>query len=196
MEESKRITEDILAEAQKKAKEILDAAKKEAESILQAAEISGREEKENLVSAGKAKGQRLFREKVMAARLESRRQLLLRREELLLSVFQEAKKELEKFVASKNYVNWMEKELEKAGEELGKQLEVEVRKEDMRILEELRKTLEKKGIEVRIGSAINCLGGFRARTPDGKMMMDCTFERKLERVGEEARLRIAKVLFG
>jgi V/A-type H+-transporting ATPase subunit E len=196
LEESKRIIEDILVEAEKKARGILESAKKEAEGILQAAEISGREEKENILSAAKVEAQQRFKEKVMAARLENRHRFLLRREELLQRVFQEVKGKLEEFSKSKDYANWMEKELEKVIKELGGyEFEIEARKEDFKLLERIRENFRKKGIEIRIGSPIVCIGGFRVKTSDGRMVVDSTFERKLERVGEEARVRVAKVLF-
>jgi len=196
LEESKKIVEDILAEAERRAGEIIGSAKREADSIVQAAQISGREEKENLLSVAKVKAQQRFKEKMMAAKLESKRHFLLKREELLQRVFDEVRKRLEEFAESGDYASWMEKELEAAVAELDtRELEVEVRKEDLKLLEKLRQSFKKKGVEIKIGSPIVCLGGFRAKTLDGKMAIDLTFERKLERLGDEAKTRIARVLF-
>ena len=188
--------EVILAEAERKAEEILESARKEEESLLQGAKISGREEKENILSQGRARAQEVFRERLMAARLESRRRLLLKREEILLQVWEEARRRLKDFAGSKEYADWMERELERAGAELGAELEVEVREEDLRLLERLRENLRRKGLKIRAGSPIRCMGGFRARTPDGKLLVDQTFERRLERLGEETRAKIARILFG
>jgi len=196
LEESKRIVEVILAEAERKAGEILESARREAESLLQGARISGAEEKENILRQGRIKAQELFRERLMAARLENRRRFLLKREELLLRVWEEVRRRLKDFAGSREYADWMERELERAGAELGAELEVEVREEDLGLLERLRENLRRKGLKIRVGAPTHCSGGFRARTPDGKLLVDQTFERRLERLGEETRAKIAKAMFG
>lgn len=195
MEGSKRIVEDILAEARKREREILESAEKETQTILQAAEISGREEGENLLKQGRKRAEEVYREGVMAGRLESRRHVLERRERLLREVFQEARKKLQEFTASKGYAEWMQERIEEAASVLGRELLIEAREEDLGLLDRLRPRLRERGVEIKVGSPIRCLGGFRASSPDRRMQLDQTLDGRLERLGEEARIKVARVLF-
>jgi len=195
LEGTKRIVEDILLEARRKEREIIESAQKEAQTMLQAAEISGREERENLLAGGRKRGQELYRERVMAARLEARKHVLERRERQLQGVFEEARRRLQEFSASKEYAEWMGKKIEEVAGTLGSEIVIEAREEDLKLLERLRPRLRERGIEVKIGPPLKCLGGFRASTPDGRLQLDQTLDGRLERLGEETRIRVARVLF-
>lgn len=196
MERTKVIVEDILLEAKKKAQEIVERARKEADVILQSAEVSGREEAEAKIRETKQRAEQLRRERLMREKLETRKKVLEKRENILNSILEEAKKELMEFSRSKQYQKWIEKEIEAVAEELGGEFVVDVREEDRGLLERLLPKLRGRGMSVQLGSTIRCLGGFVARTKDGREMIDCTFDARISRAWDDLRIKVAQILFG
>ncbi len=188
MEGSKRITEDILSQARGKGKELEEAAKREAQTIVHAAEIAAKEDLERRLAEAREKGKQLLREKVMKEKLALRKEILELREQLVGEVMEEVRRRLQEFTKTQAYREWLKRKLSEALSVLGKGAVVRMNPSDAKLARRLI-----RGIKVE--ADLQTIGGFKASSSDGKLLLDETFESRIRRRFEDLRVEVARILF-
>jgi V/A-type H+-transporting ATPase subunit E len=192
------IVQDIVQEAKKKAEEILERARREASSLLKGAEEEGRKAGEELLERAREEGRLLYGERVARGRVEARKELLAKKEELVEEVFRRAEERLKKHVSSREYERDLLRMTVEACRRLGsEEVVVEASARDLERLKgvegELKKRLE--GIRLSFGKPVETLGGVRVRSADGRVELDETLESRMRREREALRVAVARILF-
>jgi vacuolar-type H+-ATPase subunit E/Vma4 len=82
----------------------------------------------------------------------------------------------------------------------GDSFRVSANRKDLEILGESKAEIEgmlgSPGRRMIIGDALDCIGGVRVSDPDGKVVLDRTYESRMRRVKPELRSKIAQILTG
>lgn len=196
------IADEILKEAEEKSQEIIGAAKKEAKTIIEAALFRAREEEAAALNEAKMEGRRIYEEMIAAGKMKARKQILHRREELINSVLEQARRELESYVQTKGYEEDLVRDAISSCQKLGSdRVVIQANERDLKILERAKVAIEskisegQKVVEVSFGPPIQTMGGLVAVSQDQKVVVDNTFEARLKREFDSLRIEIAKVLF-
>lgn len=82
------IVDEILKEAREKTAQLMEAAQNEARSILNRARLAAREEMEREMREAKTRGEQVYRAMLAEGRLKAKKEILLKREELVSEVFE------------------------------------------------------------------------------------------------------------
>jgi V/A-type H+-transporting ATPase subunit E len=194
---AKLLAGEILSETKREAEKIIEAAETERKTILEAAKLSCKEEEFQALQKARAEGERI-REQILAeGRMRARKGTLQKREELINEVFKEVNLALKKYTSSKKYERDLIELAKVACEGIGSQ-EVRLRtnRKDLKLLEKRTAELsERLGKSISLGEPIEALGGVKAETPDGKVVVDETLDSRFKRIQERLRVEIAKILF-
>jgi V/A-type H+-transporting ATPase subunit E len=192
------IVQDIVQEARRRAEEILERARKEASSLLREAEEEGKRRAEELLGRAREEGRLLYEERMARGRVEARKELLAKKEELIEEVFRRAEERLRKHVSSREYERDLLRMTVEACRRLGsEEVVVEANAADLKRLREMEGELRKRleGIRVSLGKPVEALGGVRVRSADGRVELDETLESRMRREREALRVLVARILF-
>jgi V/A-type H+/Na+-transporting ATPase subunit E len=206
-----KIISHIDADAEKEISEILRKAQAEADTITKTAQEKATRESEKILSNGKRiaslEGQKIIAE----TRINVRRKRMDAQEEAIAASFEEAKKALEELAEKGQRNSFMYKDIvfrliTSASEIVaGNKLELVFNQRDSKtfnkkMLEELTTFVKNKiGREISLAlshDTIQCLGGVLVRDLDNQVEVDQTLETKLDRLKENLRVDVAKILFG
>ena len=122
-----------------------------------------------MIQSGVAKIRRTESEKVIRAENDMKKEILSRREEIIDSVFSEAKKELEKFAGSEEYKVWFDKKLSLALNDTGDG------KKTVYVTDRDIEAAKKSGGEVLAVCDPSFLGGVRVVNSDLGIIADYSF---------------------
>ena len=122
-----------------------------------------------MIQSGVAKIRRTESEKVLRAENDMKKEILSRREEIIDSVFTEAKKELEKFAGSEEYKAWFDKKLSLALNDTGDG------KKTVYVTDRDIEAAKKSDREVLAVSDPSFLGGVRVVNSDLGIIADYSF---------------------
>lgn len=193
---------EVLKEADKTAEEIISSAKSEASTILNAAKFTAKEEEESRLKEARAEGKRAFDEVLAKGKMQAKKEALQRREEMINQVFKGAEKELEKYVKLESYKKSLVKIVVSAGKKLGsKDIVVLANRRDLSLLKKSEQGITrglsagKEKASVTFGEPIQAIGGVVAKSADGRVEVDETFDGRMKREIEALRVKIAKILF-
>ena len=192
------------------AKEILESAEKEAEALILRAEAQA----EKILEEARKKAERRYnsiiresRERMKAEEmqlnsifeLEAKNKLLKVKEELIKEVYDEALNRLREYVLTEDYVNCLLRLISEASGRIPSgELEIRLNERDYsRITEKQLLDLSKNiGVKlIKSEKRIRCIGGVVVASPDGKIVIDNTFEIRLNSLKGSLRAKIAKILF-
>jgi|Deesub1362A_J573_1020465.scaffolds.fasta_scaffold00005_5 V/A-type H+-transporting ATPase subunit E len=187
--DSKAEVENILKEAKKQASEIVEEAEEKAktieEEILRRGERDAEQEKLRIVAN---------------AKLKSRKMILDGKEEVISEAFSKAREILQDIGASDKYYDVLRDLIKEAAVSVGdKEIILLARKEDHKILTKnfLKKLSKELDCQLALDSTpIKTMGGVVCRSKDGRIEVDNTLETRLERMKEDLRPKVAKILFG
>lgn len=191
-EEGEKERERILNEAKEKAKKIIEDAKAEAERSKKRA----MEEEERRAETEK-------RRIIQTARLEARRKKWIAQEEMIKEVMNKAVEKI-KEVKEKGFGEYKYDEILRnlikvsAMSAGGGDLEVILSEEDARFiskkdLDEISKDL---GASLTLSEErVKSIGGVIVRTKDGRIAVNNTFEKRLERLSDAIRDKVAAIMF-
>jgi len=198
------LSEQILADARKKAERIVKRAKRDAARIMEEAEREGEKAAENLLAETEQEAEAEFRRLTAGIPSMKARKMLAAEEKILESVMDEAMERLrERFDADP--AGHMRSLLLGAVFEMPEdEMVVEVCERDRGIL--TAEFLEKIAAEVRDRQgrrvqfelpeeAADISGGVIVRAKSGRTIYDNSFEARAKRLREELRRRAAAVLF-
>lgn len=131
------------------------------------------------IQSGVAKIRRTESEKVLRAENDMKKEILSRREEIINSVFSQAKEELSKFSESEEYRVWFDKKLSLALEGTGEG------KKSVYVLEKDKKEAEKSGEKVVVVNEAGFIGGVRVVNDDLGIIADYSFGEELSEAKED-----------
>lgn len=131
------------------------------------------------IQSGVAKIRRTESEKVLRAENDMKKEILSRREEIINSVFSQAKEELLKFSESEEYRVWFDKKLSLALEGTGEG------KKTVYALEKDKKEAEKSGEKVVVVNEAGFIGGVRVVNDDLGIIADYSFGEELSEAKED-----------
>jgi V/A-type H+-transporting ATPase subunit E len=206
-----KIVSYIQAEAEKEISEILLTAQTEAAKIKQAAQEKADQEVERILSNGKRLASLEEQRMLAETKIDVRRKRMDAREEAINSSFSEAKKVLEALAAKGKQDHFDYKDIlfnliASASEVVaGDRLELVLNHRDRKTFD--TKTLKEVGelVKQRTGRSISLvladepmqfLGGVVVRDLEKSVEIDNTLETKLNRLKEDIRVDVAKILFG
>jgi V/A-type H+-transporting ATPase subunit E len=188
LEDVKKESEKIIRDAETKAAEILREAKTEAESI-----------RLSLLTEAKEKSELEQKKMQSLTQIEIRNMQLQVKENYINDVFDKVLARLKQFVESDSYPSCLLTLIEEAVKKIdSEQVVVYVNSKDQKllkngVLDELSKKMEKN--LTLANEPVDCLGGCVVKTPDGKLSHDNTFEKRLQALKPNLRIKIAKMLF-
>jgi V/A-type H+-transporting ATPase subunit E len=199
----KKIQDKIIGEAEDKAKAIVRDAEKSKKDTLEQKRKEGEIEAEKILRTGMEEADSLKRQKIAEARLKAKQMIIASREELINETMEKCKEKLAAMTSSKEYTDILEKLVEQGGIGLGGgDLEIVLGGKVTRTAIDFGSTA--KQIEEKTGkkTTINLsqekprsIGGVIIRKSDGSIIVDNTFEARIERILRDVRIRIAKILF-
>lgn len=174
-EKLEKLSVTVLRDAHSAREEIMEQTQREYDERLDKKETELLESAYSAIQKNIRSIKKDANERVLHAELDARKQLILKREEIIASVMDEAQAELEKFIGSAEYENWLFEKTQTAAAETGKgRKTVYLTKSDMRFRERIEKAaeditvceLEERGLE----------GGARLVNEDRKVVCDYTFK--------------------
>ena len=202
MEVLEKMREGIISDAKAEAEEFIEKAKAEAEEILGKAEEKAKKDAQEIVMRGEKDLEAEKRRSLGKVRLAEKMRKLKAMEEHIDRAFDETLERLKKLTGISDYKEILANFIVEGGIGLGGgELEVITRKEDSKDIDvaKLADTIAKEtGNATTVslsGENVNCAGGAIVQLKDGSIVIDNTFEARLERDRRDLRVKIAKILF-
>jgi len=201
------LIEALLSEAHETAENIILDAKKTVQETLNEHRRKGRERaRETVISINiKAKNDSVIIKLRDTATAESKAKwvILEKKHALIENVLNQVKDELRMLTKTDKYFHVLENLIVEAGVIIGAtDLEVILNERDSTLSLDLDKLAEniseKTGIKTNLrktAKKIDTIGGARIQTTDGKIVMDSTFEGRLNNFKNEIRFKISQILF-
>ena len=181
------LREGILEKAREKAREVAKAQDREMSKILAEAEAH----RKQLLEKGRAEAKQLAEEErheaIANAHLEAKRERANARDEFVVDVEAEVRREFLREARGKHYEEHLKKLVEKAHRELGGEVVVHLAKEDRKLLGEM------KGVRVA-EKPLDAEGGALIVSADGRVSMNATLEALFEERRDRVRQEIQKAL--
>lgn len=176
-EKLKKFIEAVNGEVEARVAEILTEAENEKKRIISAAEKKGSDEAERYLEDKKRNtGRDLLRE-VSAAELEVKRSVLLHREKLTDTLFEDVKKRIADYRKTPDYIKKLEKML--ADAKIDTAAEIMLAPEDMGLADRLAKQLSADNAVFKADANIR-LGGLAVFFKEKGIVIDKTFDLALE----------------
>ncbi|MBM4241158.1 MAG: V-type ATP synthase subunit E [Euryarchaeota archaeon] len=202
---AEKIVESILSDSHTKADDIIKQAEERASKIIKKGEINAQKEEMDILENANKEADIRFQQIMSDAKLNSKRNILEARENIMEKTFQKAEEDLRKVASteSEEYINSLVKLIKEASLEIsGGSLEIFLKEEDVGKIEGSLSNLEKEISEetgnettLNIGGIIDTIGGVCVKTADGNVEVNNTIEARMERFRGVLRLEVAKVLF-
>ena len=168
----------IFNEVESSANELIENTKQECEQRISDARAEAALIRENGFAGIDSEYTGLAARTASAQKLESRRNILLKREEIIDRVFDNVKKELQRFCQSSEYEKLMIRRLRKCAETYPhKQGEVLISPKDKGLADKLGAVGD---YTVKVSSGIE-LGGFTLVFAQDNLAIDCTFDEQFSK---------------
>ena len=192
------IAKEILEDAEKEAKDIILKAKSQAERILKEGEEEAERRYRRIIKEAEERIKSEEQMKISMFEIESRNRLLRVKESLIEEVFERALNRLREYTLTQEYQGFLLTLISEACERIDSdKLLIQLNKKDHQRLTEgrLNSLSEKMGVElVKSDDFIDCVGGVIVKSSDGKIVVNNTFENRLNMVKDALRAKIAKIL--
>ncbi len=194
MQESSLILEKIREDSEKEVERIIGEAKKKSEEIIKKSEKDGKKRYEELIIQGK-KNAELEKQRIIAnARLQAKKLILETKESIIEKTFSLAEKKLRDIVSSDEYESILRKLIEEAISSIpDKQLQILCDERDRELLRKIIKEFPRVELSEE---NISTIGGIIVKSKDGRIQVDNTFETRIERMKNDLRVKVARILFG
>ncbi|WP_457741323.1 V-type ATP synthase subunit E [Thermococcus sp.] len=203
MEGAELIIQEINREAEQKIRYILSEAQKEAEKLKEEAKKRAEAKAEWILRKAKTQAE-IEKQRIIAnAKLEVRKKKLAVQEELIKDVLRQLRERLASLPEGEYYPMLIDLTVEGLSELGIDEAVIRSNAKTVKLLseklEDFKKAVSEKlrrEIEIKLGEAIDVIGGVIVEAPDGSVRVDNTFEARMERFESELRATIAKALFG
>lgn len=187
----------IMEEAQREARQILDEAEAKASGVIRPVEREVNVQREEIVARAEEQAESYRRHAISAARLSAQNLKLQQREKLLNRVFEAASEKLTELPDAEGYSEIVQHLIRQAVARL--EVDAAVIHADARTREVLAQGVldalgRELGAELRFGNLLEKSLGVIVETPEGRYRYDNTFTSRLERMHEDLRNPVYKIL--
>ena len=193
------ITKEILEDAEKEAEKTILRAEAEAERLLERAKEEAERRYDAIIRDGKERIRVKERQMISLFDLESKNRILRTKEEIISKVFNEVLKRLQRYTQTEDYINCLIRLIfEASGQIRSDTLIIRLNERDSKIIteEKLNEFSRKMGIKlIKSKETADSIGGVIVMTPDGRIVVDNTFENRLRLLRDSLRARVAEILF-
>jgi len=183
----------IEEEGEARCKEILDNAKAEAAEILKNAKEEAKSVIEEYVSRAEAT---MYGEKTRIlsdAKLYVKKQVIQAKEEHIEDAFDNVASELEAMRKRPEYARYFRRLLDETAANAEGNLIISVDRRDEKVA---RDAVAAAGLDCELRTDISTLGGLKAITADGRIVLTNTIDSRLERAKQFLKPEVATKLFG
>ena len=170
----------VLKDAEQKREKLLENVQKEYSERIDAKEnelLQGAYEniQQNIHSAQKSANER-----VLHAELDSKKKLIMRREEIIDDVMKLSRAKIVEFIESDKYEEWLLSKIEKALFEVGKGSKtIYISSDDIKLKEKIEQIPDTSRITVEASGEKDFLGGAKILNTDRKVAVDYSFKEML-----------------
>ena len=170
----------VLKDAEQKREKLLENVQKEYSERIDAKEnelLQGAYEniQQNIQSAHKSANER-----VLHAELDSKKKLIMRREEIIDDVMKLSRAKIVEFIESDKYEEWLLSKIEKALFEVGKGSKtIYISSDDIKLKEKIEQIPDTSRITVEASGEKDFLGGAKILNTDRKVAVDYSFKEML-----------------
>lgn len=170
----------VLKDAEQKREKLLENVQKEYSERIDAKEnelLQGVYEniQQNIQSAQKSANER-----VLHAELDSKKKLIMRREEIIDDVMKLSRAKIVEFIESDKYEEWLLSKIEKALFEVGKGSKtIYISSDDIKLKEKIEQIPDTSRITVEASGEKDFLGGAKILNTDRKVAVDYSFKEML-----------------
>lgn len=170
----------VLKDAEQKREKLLENVQKEYSERIDAKEnelLQGVYEniQQNIQSAQKSANER-----VLHAELDSKKKLIMRREEIIDDVMKLSRAKIVEFIESDKYEEWLLSKIEKALFEVGKGSKtIYISSDDIKLKEKIEQIPDTSRITVEASGEKDFLGGTKVLNTDRKVAVDYSFKEML-----------------
>ena len=170
----------VLKDAEQKREKLLENVQKEYSERIDAKEnelLQGAYEniQHNIQSAQKSANER-----VLHAELDSKKKLIMRREEIIDDVMKLSRAKFVEFIESDKYEEWLLSKIEKALFEVGKGSKtIYISSDDIKLKEKIEQIPDTSRITVEASGEKDFLGGAKVLNTDRKVAVDYSFKEML-----------------
>jgi len=198
-----QMVEDIISNAKNEARKYTKEAKQQTQEILEKGKAVAEQEKEEIIEMKSKTISELEKQQIASINLQTRREILQKKEEEISKAFTSAEDELKKFSSKPAYTKVLASLIVEAGIAIGGgNLLVKIRKVDKSKLKELanlakeitKKSGTKSSLKL-VTETIDSIGGVIVLLDDESITVDNTFEARLEQKYRSIRTDVAKSLF-
>jgi V/A-type H+-transporting ATPase subunit E len=184
-----KTVEKILQSTEQNLISSLKEALKSSQTTLANSQISLEGEYDKIIAEGKKEAEKLEKQIIGNADLDSRNKQLLLVEESIEKVFEKAIKKLQDTDRNKDYSKLISTLLQESIDTIGtSEIIVQTNSKDKSVVESL---LSKFPGATLSSDLIDCLGGIRVQSNDGTMKFDNTIDARLDRLKPLIRKDIA-----
>jgi V/A-type H+-transporting ATPase subunit E len=191
-----KIISKIESDAKAEAQRIKADARQEAKRILDDARERGEREHSKILGRGKKDIDTLVNRIKSGARIDARRTVIGTKNQVISRCFAEAREALSKLTNTKKYENVLRNLITDGAKLVGNDVILLSNKKDKHIVRKVISSMP-KGAKISVGKeSIDTMGGVAVKSKSGDVMVNNTFEARLERQKNELRYEISKILCG
>jgi len=194
------IANEVLGDVQKEAEAIILAAENQAKETLREAKKQADQDYQAIMNQATVKAEGERKRIASVTEVEIRNRLLQTKEELVDAAFKKANGELENFVDSQNYRDYLVKLITKVAKNINEKklvLQINVKDKTWLTPEVLNRLSKKLHRELQLSDREeDFIGGCKIQTLDGKITYDSTIDNQLQEMKSILRVEVARILFG
>ncbi|MBI5697779.1 MAG: V-type ATP synthase subunit E [Thaumarchaeota archaeon] len=184
-----RTVEKILQNTQDHTISSLTEALKASQAMLSTSQASMEQEYDKILAEGKKESEKLEKQIIGNADLESRNKQLLLVEESIEQVFQKAIKKIQDADRNNDYSKLISTLLQESIDTIGtSEIVIQTNSKDKPVVESLLSKFKGATLSTEL---IDCLGGIKVKSKDGTMTFDNTIDARLDRLKPLIRKDIA-----
>jgi len=193
------IANEVLGDVQKEAEAIILAAENDAKETLKVAKENAQQSYLTIINQETEKAGADMRKIASVTEVEMRNRLFQTKDDLVDTAFKKAVSKLEDFAKTERYHDYLLRLVEEGTRKIGqKNLAVQVNAADKTWLTKgfLNRLSKKLDCELKLlDQTINCIGGCKIQTIDGKISYDGTLDNRVQELKPVLRVEVAKILF-
>ncbi len=169
-------TSFVLQDAQEKREKLLEDVEKEYSKKLDESETSILQSAYENIQQNIHDSKKEANARVLHVQMESRKKLILKREEIINEIMELSRKRLNEFAKSDEYEEWLLSKIKKALEEVGKGSKtVYISSDDIGLKEKIEQLPQMSKINVEVTPERNFIGGAKVLNTDRKVAVDYSF---------------------
>lgn len=170
----------VMRDAEEKREKLMKRVEKEYSERLDERENELLENAYENIQENIQTAKREANERVLHAQMDSKKQLILRREEIIDEVMKTVRAKLVEFTESDEYEAWLISKIEKALFEVGKGSKIiYISPEDIKLKEKIEQIPDMSKISVEASSERDFLGGAKVLNTDRRVSADYSFKEML-----------------